>query len=152
MSIRQRALICALAAVGFSAPAFAATTYSGITFPGGDASFADRLIASTLGDGVSGTFADPNAVLGVPDYDATTEIGSFSLGLPGQNPDNLPNDQFGSVTIQFTDNSLTTSGDSAADLFIFEIGNAVERYAVEISKKPHRLVFGCDCDGPALDH
>ena len=40
--------------------------------------------------------------------------------------------------MEFTDNSLTTSGDSAADLFIFEIGASqggiVENFQVEISQ------------------
>ena len=39
----------------------------------------------------------------------------------------------GSITMQFTDNALTGSGDSAADLHIFEIGADVEGFFVEIS-------------------
>lgn len=115
----------------FALPATAATIYNGITFPDGDASFADEVIASALGDGVGANYDDPDDVLGAPDY--SDPIGSFSLGVPGLYPDNLANDQFGFVTIKFTDNSLTTSGDDTADLFVFEIGNAVERYKVEIS-------------------
>ncbi|KPP87098.1 MAG: putative extracellular protein [Rhodobacteraceae bacterium HLUCCA08] len=116
--------ICAL-------PATAATIYDGITFPDGDASFADEVIAYALGDGVGANYDDPNDVLGAPDYSGP--IGSFSLGRPGLSPDNLPDDQFGFVTIKFTDNSLTTSGDDSADLFVWEIGGAVESYKVEIS-------------------
>jgi hypothetical protein len=37
------------------------------------------------------------------------------------------------LTLQFTDNSLTTSGDNAADLWIFEIGGAIESFNVQIS-------------------
>lgn len=112
----------------------ASVIYSGITFPDGDASFADKVIASALGDGVQAPHADPAAVLGAPDYVSNGDDSFFSLGLPGQSPDNLPNDQFGFVTIQFTDNSLTTSGNTDPDLFVFEIGDAIERYSVEISK------------------
>ena len=105
----------------------ASTVYGGVTFPDGDKSFADEVVAFALGPLVSTNFDDPNDVLGAPDYSAST--GSFSLGNPpaGTAPT-------GFITIRFTDNSLTTSGDSEADVFIFEIGGAVELYTVEISK------------------
>jgi hypothetical protein len=124
----------ALALFLSSVAAGASTVYSGITFPDGDVSFADKVIASSLGDGVTSPHDNPQAVLGAPDYVVGSDNGYFSLGLPGTSPDNLPNDQFGFVTVQFTDNSLTTSGNSDADLFIFEIGGAIEQYSVEISK------------------
>lgn len=110
----------------------ASVTYSGITFPEGDKSFADKVIASGLGAFVSGTYADPQDVLGSPDFDGTN--GSFSLGNPTATSTPSLSDPLGFVTIQFTDNSLTTSGNADADLFVFEIGGAVERYTVEISK------------------
>lgn len=116
-----------------AAPA-SALIIDGIEFPDGAASFADAVVDSLLGDGVADTYDDPLDVLGVPDWDASAETGSFSLGLPGATPDALPDDQFGFVTVQFTDNSLTTSGNADPDLFVFEIGNAVERFTVEISQ------------------
>ena len=67
-----------------------------------------------------------------------------SLGRPGFNGDNNCTDNLrctfvslgsgGSIILQFTDNSLTGSGDSARDLHIFEIGPDVEDIFVDISK------------------
>lgn len=39
----------------------------------------------------------------------------------------------GSIVLRFTDNSLTTSGDTNYDLWVFEIGGAIEPTHVEIS-------------------
>lgn len=130
-------------------PAAASTTYDGILFPDGDVSFADKVVDYLLGDGVTGTFTDPNSVIGAPDYvgpDASG-VGSFSLGDPGRNPDRIDDALFGFVTVQFTDNSLTTSGDASADLFIFETGNAIERYSVEISQNGVDWIFIQDVVG-----
>ena len=38
------------------------------------------------------------------------------------------------MVLRFTDNSLTTSGDSSADLHLFETGDAIEPMEVSISK------------------
>ncbi len=40
----------------------------------------------------------------------------------------------GSIVLQFTDNSLTGSGDSAKDLHVFEVGPDIEHTFVDISK------------------
>jgi len=55
----------------------------------------------------------------VPNYSAPT--GSVSLGIGGI------------LIVQFTDNSLTTSGDTNNDLWVFEIGGVVELFNVAIS-------------------
>jgi len=94
-------------------------TVNGITFPQGTASFADVVSTYSPGPDVGGTYADPAAALGVPNYNGST--GAASLG------------DGGSLTLRFTDNSLTTSGDSAADLHVFEVGSAVEAFNVAIS-------------------
>lgn len=93
----------------------ASTTYEGVTFPQGDVSFADKVISYSPGPDVGGSWAEPANALGVPDNTDT------SLGDEG------------SLTVQFTDNSLTTSGDNAADLWIFEGGAVVEKFIVSIS-------------------
>lgn len=121
-------------ALGAHASTITSTSYGGVTFPQGDVSFADVVFDHALGDGVGGTYDDPNDVLGAPDWNSSAQTGSFSLGVPTETPDNLADDLFGFVTVQFTDNSLTTSGNSDGDLFIFEIGGAVEKFRVEISK------------------
>ncbi|WP_341938212.1 PEP-CTERM sorting domain-containing protein [Marinimicrobium sp. C2-29] len=97
--------------------AYAATvTYDGITFPDGDVSFADDYRDVVVGDPAptAGNF-DPAATIGAPDGSA------YSLG------------QGGYVTLEFTDNSLTGSGDDSADLHIFEVGPLVEDTFVWIS-------------------
>ena len=92
------------------------TTYSGITFPDRDISFADEVISFNPGPDVAAPHDDQNLVLGAPD-------GShISLG------DN------GSIIVRFSDNSLTTSGDATADLHIFEVGARVEVFNIAISQ------------------
>ncbi len=129
-----------VAILGLATPTLAATTYSGITFPDGDVSFADQVIDFAVGDGVATPYDDPSDVLGAPDFmgpGGSSASGAFSLGSPGRSPDNLDDTLFGFVTVQFTDNALTTSGDAAVDLYIFEVGSAfggvVEDFRVEIS-------------------
>lgn len=126
----------ALCSAFVSLPALASTTYSGITFPLGDISFADAVVTSVLGDGVEAPYSNPLDALGAPDYvgpPGYSASGAFSLGSPGITPDNLADTSFGSITVRFIDNALTASGDSGADLFIFEIGPIVEPFSVEIS-------------------
>jgi len=105
------------AALSLSTPAAAMpTTYSGVTFPDGDISFADEVISFNPGPDVAAPHDDQNLVLGAPD-------GShISLG------DN------GSIIVRFSDNSLTTSGDATADLHIFEVGARVEVFNIAISQ------------------
>jgi len=97
----------------------APVTYSGVTFNAGDVSFADKVISYSQGLNVGPNFDDPSQALGAPDY--VNPIGSVALG------------DGGSLVVQFTDNSLTTSGNSDKDLWIFEIGQ-VEAFDVYISK------------------
>jgi hypothetical protein len=97
-------------------------TIDGITFPQGAASFADVVASYSPGANVGGTYADPTAALGLPDYNRSAGVGAASLGVGG------------SLVLRFTDNSLTTSGDSTADLHVFEVGSAVEFFNVAISR------------------
>jgi hypothetical protein len=92
-----------------------------------DTAFADRVVAfdqnpdnAAVG---SPNLNNPDNVLGAPDFDNTpgNNDGAFTLG------------EGGFVTIEFTDNFLTTSGDSASDLFVGEVGSVVETVNVEIS-------------------
>lgn len=92
------------------------TTYSGVTFPDGDISFADEVISFNPGPDVAAPHDDQNLVLGAPDGSR------ISLG------DN------GSIIVRFSDNSFTTSGDATADLHIFEVGARVEVFNVAISQ------------------
>jgi len=108
------ALLLVMPALAFGAP----TTYSGITFPDGDVSFADAVVSYTPGPDVGTGFDDPSATLGAPDY--ASPVGAASLG------------EGGVLILQFVDNSLTTSGDATADLHIFEAGE-IEQFSVSLS-------------------
>lgn len=92
------------------------TTYSGVTFPDGDISFADQVISFTPGPDVGAPHLDSSQVLGAPDGN------HLSLG------------DSGSLIVRFSDNSLTTSGDATPDLHIFEVGAVVEVFNVAISQ------------------
>ena len=98
-----------------------ATPIGGIEFPQGAISFADLVVNYLRGSDVGGTYMGPAEALGTPDYDDGIEEGAVSLG------------EGGSLTVAFTNNSLKTSGDSEKDLWVFEIGSAVESFQVEIS-------------------
>lgn len=102
----------------------------GTDFPQGASSFADAVAAfnpTIVGNWPSPPHLVAERALGVPDYAnvqncANTPQCSFvSLGSGG------------SITLRFTDNLLTGSGDSRLDLWIFEVGADVEDTFVEIS-------------------
>jgi len=80
-------------------------------------SFADEVIAyeNTC---ASNTQTDPELALGVPDFVSGTN-NYVTLGR-------------GSVTLGFTNNTLINSGNSDPDLFVFEIGPAVEGSSIEL--------------------
>lgn len=99
-----------------------AVPYKGVEFPGGAISFADAVVSYTNTGNVVAPYNDPNEALGIPDYTEGPGEDFVSLGNGGE------------LILQFTDNSLTTSGDSSADLWIFEIGGAVENMDIYIGK------------------
>lgn len=119
-------ILTAAAAIVLGTSSAHAVLIGGVDFPQGALSFADKVIkytpAAAGGTTPSGTYSDPNEALGVPDWNAGAETGSVSLG------------QGGILDLQFVDNLLTGSGDSKDDLWIFEIGSAVEATFVYISK------------------
>ncbi|SEA35255.1 PEP-CTERM protein-sorting domain-containing protein [Desulfuromusa kysingii] len=113
-----------LLVIGFTGFA-AAVPFGGVEFPGGAESFADAVVDYTpVTYGPSNQYPasqDPQAALGIPDY--TSGADDYVTLGPG-----------GSLTLQFTDNSLSGSGDNGLDLWIFEIGGDVEDTFVWISK------------------
>lgn len=118
--------IIKIAAIGifafFIAGYAKADIYGGIDFPQGISSFADSVYMYNPTSGVTGDYLNPDNALGAPDYTGSNYTNSFvSLG-----------DQ-GSIVLQFTDNSLTTSGNTEKDLWIFEIGGDIEPTSVSIS-------------------
>ncbi|MEO1524376.1 MAG: GEVED domain-containing protein [Planctomycetota bacterium] len=104
-------------------------TFGSVLFPQGAISFADQVVEylpDASGSPPTTTFQTPNSALGIPDgdgrgpepVDGTTTV---SLGTGG------------SITLQFTNNLLTGSGDSLPDLAVFETGS-IESVLVEISR------------------
>jgi len=108
----------------FFAQNASAELIGGIEFPDGPVSFADAVVSYSPGPDVGaddrGDWSNPEETLGVPDNDEEG-VTVASLGDGGE------------LILQFTDNSLTTSGDSTADLHIFEVGAIVERMSLAIS-------------------
>ncbi len=104
-------------------------TFQGILFDQGVISFADEIIDfSPDAGGAPPTTVHQNATnaLGAPEVDGRGPepldgLETVSLGLGG------------TLTVQFTDNLLTGSGNAQPDLIIFETG-AVESIRVEISR------------------
>ncbi|MCX5909138.1 MAG: PEP-CTERM sorting domain-containing protein [Deltaproteobacteria bacterium] len=94
-----------------------------VDFPGGISSFADAVVSYTPGSGgLTADFMDPQKAIGAPNQLNPGPIEYVSLGSGG------------SIILRFTDNSLTGSGTSAYDLWIFEVGPDVESTSVKISK------------------
>ena len=102
----------------------AAIPFGGVEFPDGLTSFADEVVSFSPGSDVAGPYLDSSHVIGAPDFtgpDGLNSDGALSLG------------DGGSLVVRFVDNSLTTSGDAGEDLWIFEVGAAVEEFNVAIS-------------------
>ncbi len=103
--------------------------FEGILFPQGSISFADVVVDydPSAGNGPpTAVHQTPNSALGAPDSsgrgpEPTDGITTVSLGLGGK------------ITLEFTDNLLTGSGNNQPDLVVFETG-AVESVRVEISR------------------
>jgi hypothetical protein len=101
-----------------------AEEFGGIEFPQGGVSFADVVVSYTQGSPppTDPDHIDPLDALGVPDHPGgNNQPGSVSLGRGGN------------IVLEFTNNLLTGSDDSAPDIHIFEVGSDVEDTFVEIS-------------------
>ena len=104
-------------------------TFQGVLFPQGLISFADAVVSfdpNAGGNPSSAIHQNADTALGAPDCfgrgpEPADGQFSVSIGLAG------------TLTLQFTDNLLTGSGDAAPDLIVFETG-AVESVRVEISR------------------
>ena len=91
-----------------------------ITIPGGAKSCATKVINFTPGNPWTSDdrAMNPEDVLGVPDYDAAADTNYLTLGAGG------------SITLEFSINIVDGEGN---DIYVFEIGPAVEATQVEIS-------------------
>lgn len=92
-----------------------------ICLPQGENSFADEVVSFTPGARPSsGVFAEAKYALGLPDYTSTNDPGFLSLGCDGV------------LVVRFTDNALVDV--DGPDLFVFEVGPAVEPTDLAISE------------------
>ncbi len=82
-------------------------------------SFADAVVNYSNNCGAN-IAIDPSQALGMPDW----------AGNQGQNHVSLGNG--GYVSLLFTNNTLTNSGTSSPDLFVFEVGQLVEASTIEL--------------------
>lgn len=111
-------------------PGARAIPIGGVEFPAGVSSFADAVVAYSpviIGGSPAAADRNPARAVGAPDYDGLVcgdpaTCTSVSLG------------QGGTLTLEFVNNRLTGSGDSALDLWIFEVGPDVEDTFVSISR------------------
>lgn len=92
-----------------------------VTFPQGDVSFADEVVLYDTGTKQPVEEArDPKRALGAPDYDEAADRNYTTLGCGG------------TLVLRFVDNSLIDI--PGPDLYVFEIGPAVEPTALAISE------------------
>jgi hypothetical protein len=112
-------------------PPASAAQFGGVEFPQGISSFADVVQSfnpAIVAGEPTAPHLDANKALGAPDWNnqglcqSAATCNTVSLGSGG------------SITLRFTDNFLTGGGNSAADLWIFEVGNDIESTFVDISK------------------
>jgi OOP family OmpA-OmpF porin len=92
-----------------------------VYFPSGDISFADEVVAFEKGNpGAGDNDSQPEETIGIPDYDRATADNYTTLGCGGV------------LTLRFTDNVLVDI--EGPDLYVFEIGPAIEPTDLAISK------------------
>lgn len=92
-----------------------------VYFPAGDISFADEVVSFEKGNPAAGDAdSQPEETLGIPDYDRATAENYTSLGCGGV------------LTLKFNDNVLVDI--EGPDLYVFEIGPAIEPTDLAISK------------------
>ncbi|MCK4391659.1 hypothetical protein KAX17_01980, partial [Candidatus Bipolaricaulota bacterium] len=134
-------LITMVSSLALAEPA----TYSGVTFPLGDRSFADRVVSYRAASCVKASFANPRAALGPPDCDgdgcrACYGCDTCAVAL-GYRLSEL--DDRGYLTLEFVDNLLLdVPGD---DLFVY-ITNG-KRCQVEISSNGINFIFVGEVSG-----
>lgn len=122
------------------------TTYSGVTFPLGDRSFADRVVSYRAASCVRASFANPRAALGPPDCDGDgcracyygCDTCAVALGYRLSELDDR-----GYLTLEFVDNLLLDVPGN--DLFVY-ITNG-KRCQVEISANGTNFIFVGEVSG-----
>jgi hypothetical protein len=101
----------------------------GIEFPDGNKSFADAVVSYAPGAGVKSPYNQATLALSRPDNVEGGAPEFVSLGNQGQ------------LVLRFSDNALTTSGNSNHDLWVFEIGAEIEATDVYISQDGYSWIY-----------
>lgn len=92
-----------------------------VYFPLGDISFADEVVSFKMGTpSAAKKDSDPKLGTGIPDYDSASDSNAVTLGCGG------------TLVFRFLDNALIDI--EGPDLYVFEIGPAVEPTTLSISK------------------
>ena len=106
-----------------------------VFFPCGDLSFADEVVSFTSGEPKARAEKHrvPETTLGIPDYDGVAGNKYLTLGCGGE------------LVVSFTDNALIDI--DGPDLYVFEIGPAVEPTDLAISRDGERWVEVGRIDG-----
>lgn len=93
-----------------------------VYFPLGDISFADEVVSFNSGEPAASNERDrdPRQALGIPNYDKSNDTNYTTLGCGG------------TLTLSFLDNALVDI--QGPDLYVFEIGPAVEPTRLSISE------------------
>ncbi len=93
-------------------------------------SFADSIVNYTAGENVGAPYNEATAALGAPDFTDNHNLPDYQVApFPSVSLGDA-----GSLILRFTNNSLTTSGDSGIDLWFFEVGDQIESTEISISK------------------
>jgi hypothetical protein len=112
-----------------SAGLVSAETYNGVEIESAT-SFADVVVVYTAGENVGAPYNDGSAAIGAPDFTDNHNLPEYQVApFPSVSLGDA-----GSLTLRFTNNSLTTSGDTEIDLWFFEVGDQIESTEVSISK------------------
>ena len=124
MKNTKQIIIAATLLASFATQANTFKTH-GVEFPQGAISFADKVVSYHPGSGVAAPHDVASMAIGIPGnaggFCNTNKCDEVSLGIKG------------TITVEFTDNYLTTSGDNKLDLWIFETGGAVEATKIDVS-------------------
>jgi hypothetical protein len=92
-----------------------------VSFPLGDISFADEVVSFKKGTpSAAEKDSNPKHGIGIPDYDSDSDSNYVTLGCGG------------TLVFRFLDNALIDI--EGPDLYVFEIGEAVEPTTLSISK------------------
>lgn len=112
---------------------------SKVAFPQGDISFADEVVLYQMGNPspLKAKHRDPAKALSIPDYHHRTGEGYLSLGCGGV------------LVVKFNDNALTNI--DGPDLYIFEVGTAIEPTQLEISPDNKHWIMVGEISGGRAD-